>query len=160
MRVTNTTSWILSLAAIALAGCATGHDGDINIGGGQSPDPVVLDIPVAYVRGPLPGKRIGDHSIDPNGAHVQQRRGDAVEGDGRVPERRGKQAGAIVAGRDRRRAQVLSQNGHDRARRNEVSLGERAGGRADDLRRRRDRADRVRRRDVVAATEVTSWNDE
>ena len=54
MRVTNTTSRILSLAAIALAGCATGHDGDINIGGGQSPDPVVLDIPVAYVRGPLP----------------------------------------------------------------------------------------------------------
>ncbi|HEU5468279.1 MAG TPA: hypothetical protein VFU77_03165 [Steroidobacteraceae bacterium] len=54
MRVTNTTSRILSLAAVALAGCATGHDGDVNIGGGQSPDPVVLDIPVAYVRSPLP----------------------------------------------------------------------------------------------------------
>ena len=54
MPVTNTTSRILSLAAVALAGCATGHDGDVNIGSGQSPDPVVLDIPVAYVRSPLP----------------------------------------------------------------------------------------------------------
>jgi Hydrazine synthase alpha subunit middle domain/WD40-like Beta Propeller Repeat len=54
MRVTNTTSRILSLAAVALAGCATGHDGDIGIGNGQSPDPVVLDIPIAYVRSPLP----------------------------------------------------------------------------------------------------------
>ncbi len=54
MPVTNTRSRILSLAAVALAGCATGHDGDINIGSGQSPDPVVLDIPVAYVRSPLP----------------------------------------------------------------------------------------------------------
>ena len=54
MPVTNTTSRILSLAAVALAGCATGHDGDVNIGSGQSPDPVVLDVPVAYVRSPLP----------------------------------------------------------------------------------------------------------
>ena len=54
MPVTNTTSRILSLAAVALAGCATGNDGDVNIGGGQSPDPVVLDVPVAYVRSPLP----------------------------------------------------------------------------------------------------------
>ncbi|HEU4515938.1 MAG TPA: hypothetical protein VFR77_01425 [Steroidobacteraceae bacterium] len=54
MPVTNTTSGILALAAVALAGCATGHDGDVNIGSGQSPDPVVLDIPVAYVRSPLP----------------------------------------------------------------------------------------------------------
>jgi hypothetical protein len=54
MRITNPTSWILSLAAVWLAGCATGHDGDVNIGGGQSPDPVVLDIPVAYIKGPLP----------------------------------------------------------------------------------------------------------
>jgi len=54
MRVTNTTSRILSLAAVALAGCATGHDGGVDIGGGQSPDPVVLDIPIAYVRSPLP----------------------------------------------------------------------------------------------------------
>ncbi|MGH8249334.1 MAG: hypothetical protein ACREVI_01340 [Steroidobacteraceae bacterium] len=54
MAVTNPTSWLLSLGVVALAGCATGHDGDVNIGGGQSPDPVVLDIPVAYVRGALP----------------------------------------------------------------------------------------------------------
>lgn len=54
MRVTNMATRILSLAAIALSGCATGNDGDVNIGGGQSPDPVVLDIPVAYVRSPLP----------------------------------------------------------------------------------------------------------
>ncbi len=54
MPVTNTTSRILSLAVVALAGCATGHDGDVNIGSGQSPDPVVLDVPVAYVRSPLP----------------------------------------------------------------------------------------------------------
>src|SRR5262245_61884526 len=54
MRVTNTTSRILCLAAVALAGCATGHDGGVDIGGGQSPDPVVLDIPIAYIRSPLP----------------------------------------------------------------------------------------------------------
>ena len=40
--------------ALAVAGCATGHDGDVNIGGGQQPDPVVLDFPIAYVKGPLP----------------------------------------------------------------------------------------------------------
>ena len=54
MRVTITQSWILSIAVAALAGCATGHDGDVNIGGGQSPDPVVLDIPVAYIKAALP----------------------------------------------------------------------------------------------------------
>ncbi len=54
MRVTIPQSWILSLGVLALAGCATGHDGDINIGGGQGPDPVVLDIPVAYIKGALP----------------------------------------------------------------------------------------------------------
>ena len=53
MRVTNTRSWLWSLGVVALAGCSTSHD-SINIGGGQSPDPVVLDIPVAYVRGPVP----------------------------------------------------------------------------------------------------------
>jgi hypothetical protein len=54
MRVTIPEAWILSIAAAMVAGCATGNDGDVNIGGGQSPDPVVLDIPVAYVKGPLP----------------------------------------------------------------------------------------------------------
>jgi len=54
MPVTNTRTWILAFAAALLAACATGHDGDVNIGSGQSPDPVTLDIPIAYVRGPLP----------------------------------------------------------------------------------------------------------
>src|SRR4249919_404102 len=54
MPVTNTRTWTTPIAAVLLAACATGHDGDINVGGGQSPDPVVLDIPVAYIRGPLP----------------------------------------------------------------------------------------------------------
>ncbi len=56
MRVTLMQSRNLLLAALvlAVAGCATGHDGDINIGGGQDPDPVVLDFPIAYVKGPLP----------------------------------------------------------------------------------------------------------
>ena len=54
MPVTNTRTWMLPFAAALLASCATGHDGDVNIGSGQSPDPVTLDIPVAYVRGPLP----------------------------------------------------------------------------------------------------------
>ncbi len=53
MRVTNQRSWLWSLGVLALAGCSTSHD-SINIGGGQTPDPVVLDIPVAYVRGPVP----------------------------------------------------------------------------------------------------------
>ena len=54
MPVTNTRTWMLPFAAALLAACATGHDGDVNIGSGQSPDPVTLDIPIAYVRGPLP----------------------------------------------------------------------------------------------------------
>jgi len=54
MHVTNTQSCLWLLGVFALAGCATSNDGDINIGSGQSPDPVVLDIPVAYVRGPVP----------------------------------------------------------------------------------------------------------
>jgi len=54
MPVTNTRTWISALAAAWLAACATGHDGDVNIGDGQSPDPVTLDIPIAYVRSALP----------------------------------------------------------------------------------------------------------
>jgi Tol biopolymer transport system component len=56
MHVTLLKSRITLLAAVVLAvtGCSTGHGGDINIGGGQEPDPVVLDFPIAYVKGPLP----------------------------------------------------------------------------------------------------------
>jgi hypothetical protein len=53
MRVTKQRLWLWSLGVVALVGCSTNHD-SINIGGGQTPDPVVLDIPVAYVRGPVP----------------------------------------------------------------------------------------------------------
>src|SRR5688572_1458326 len=54
MAVTNPRTWLAPLMAGLLAACATGHDGGVDIGSGQSPDPVVLDIPVAYVRSPLP----------------------------------------------------------------------------------------------------------
>jgi hypothetical protein len=54
MPVTKPRTWMAPLLAAFAAACATGHDGDVNIGSGQSPDPVVLDIPVAYVRSPLP----------------------------------------------------------------------------------------------------------
>ncbi len=54
MRVTNPQSSLCALAVVLLAGCATDHDSGINIGGGQSPDPVVLDIPIAYIKGPVP----------------------------------------------------------------------------------------------------------
>ena len=54
MLVTKLRSRILLLAVITVAGCATGNEGDINLGGGQSPDPVVLDIPIAYIKGALP----------------------------------------------------------------------------------------------------------
>ena len=54
MAVTNPRTGWMSIAAATLAACATGHDGGIDIGGGQTPDPVVLDIPIAYIRSPLP----------------------------------------------------------------------------------------------------------
>lgn len=44
---------VLSVVAL-LAGCS-GEDGDqIGVATGQSPDPVVIDIPIAYVKRPLP----------------------------------------------------------------------------------------------------------
>jgi hypothetical protein len=54
MAVTNPKTWTILAAAAAMAACATGHDGDVNVGSGQSPDPVVLDVPIAYIRSPLP----------------------------------------------------------------------------------------------------------
>jgi hypothetical protein len=40
--------------ALALGACTSGGQGDVNIGSGQAPDPVVLDFPIAYVQRPLP----------------------------------------------------------------------------------------------------------
>jgi len=54
----------LALWTAMLAACATGHDGDVNIGSGQSPDPVVLDVPIAYVRSPLPADLADLDDID------------------------------------------------------------------------------------------------
>ncbi len=51
---------LLALAA-ALAGC--GGDSGVSLGDGQSPDPVVVDFPLFYVRKPLP--------VDQNGQLVQ-----------------------------------------------------------------------------------------
>jgi len=47
------------LAAIGLAGCG---GGGVGIGDGQGPDPVVLDIPIAYVKRPLPANAQGELS--------------------------------------------------------------------------------------------------
>src|SRR5262245_50343586 len=44
----------LACAALALlVGCTSG-DGGVAPGGGQDPDPVVLDFPIAYVKRPVP----------------------------------------------------------------------------------------------------------
>src|SRR5262245_5936836 len=52
MRFTNPRAGILSIAA-ARPACAPGNAGEITLGG-QDPDPVVLDIPVADDKGPVP----------------------------------------------------------------------------------------------------------
>ena len=53
---------VLSLASIAVAACSKG-DG-VQIGTGQTPDPVVIDFPIAYIKSPLP--------VDDNGVFQQQ----------------------------------------------------------------------------------------
>ncbi|MGB5354811.1 MAG: hypothetical protein WBN32_14455, partial [Woeseia sp.] len=46
--------WLACSALVVLAGCG-GEDGDqIGVATGQAPDPVVLDIPIAYIKRPLP----------------------------------------------------------------------------------------------------------
>ncbi len=60
MRAARTVA--LSLAACALAACSKG-DG-VQIGTGQSPDPVVVDFPIAYIKSPIP--------VDGNGVFEQQ----------------------------------------------------------------------------------------
>ena len=52
----------LSLACIAIAACSKGEG--VQLGTGQSPDPVVADFPIAYIKAPLP--------LDDNGVFEQQ----------------------------------------------------------------------------------------
>src|SRR5690606_39204813 len=40
-------------AAALVAGCGGNSDGSVGVGSGQDPDPVVLDFPIAYTKGPL-----------------------------------------------------------------------------------------------------------
>jgi hypothetical protein len=54
------TAWMQwgAWARVLVSGCAvaavlTGCGGGSGVGGGQDPDPVVLDVPIAYVRRPL-----------------------------------------------------------------------------------------------------------
>jgi hypothetical protein len=47
--------WISAVAtALALAGCISSDGSSSTASGGQGPDPVVLDFPIAYVRRPVP----------------------------------------------------------------------------------------------------------
>ncbi len=48
----NTRLLLLVAAVLLAAGCS--GDGGVDLGGGQEPDPVVVDMPVAYVKQPLP----------------------------------------------------------------------------------------------------------
>jgi hypothetical protein len=43
---------LIGACAAALAGCGS-SDGSIGVGSGQQPDPVALDFPIAYTKGPL-----------------------------------------------------------------------------------------------------------
>jgi len=52
----------VSLACAALAACTNGEG--VQLGTGQSPDPVVVDFPIAYIKAPLP--------VDDNGIFEQQ----------------------------------------------------------------------------------------
>ncbi len=52
----------VSLACVALAACTNGEG--VQLGTGQSPDPVVVDFPIAYIKAPLP--------TDDNGIFEQQ----------------------------------------------------------------------------------------
>jgi hypothetical protein len=43
---------LVGAAGLTLAGCG-GSDGSVGVGSGQDPDPVAIDFPVAYAKGPL-----------------------------------------------------------------------------------------------------------
>ncbi|MDH3620530.1 MAG: hypothetical protein OER91_06555 [Gammaproteobacteria bacterium] len=52
VKGTVTRTVALSLACIAIAACSKGEG--VQLGTGQSPDPVINDFPIAYVKAPLP----------------------------------------------------------------------------------------------------------
>jgi len=56
------------LLLVALAGvlgaCGGGSDGSVGVGSGQQPDPVVLDFPIAYTKGPLLDENMQPFSSD------------------------------------------------------------------------------------------------
>ncbi|HEX6994628.1 MAG TPA: hypothetical protein VF339_10840 [Gammaproteobacteria bacterium] len=53
-RAAGALAFLHSIAAAALvAGCGGNSDGSVGVGSGQDPDPVVLDFPIAYTKGPL-----------------------------------------------------------------------------------------------------------
>lgn len=43
---------VLGVLGLVLAGCG-GSDGSVGVGSGQDPDPVAIDFPIAYTKGPL-----------------------------------------------------------------------------------------------------------
>ena len=47
-------AWGMLLGALTLISGCGGGDGSVGVGSGQDPDPVALDFPIAYVKGPLP----------------------------------------------------------------------------------------------------------
>ncbi len=51
------------MAVAIVAGCGGGGGNGIQIGDGQAPDPVVVDFPIAYVRGPIPQDDRGDEDF-------------------------------------------------------------------------------------------------
>ena len=45
-------SFALLLAAVTMASCDGANQG-VQLGNGQSPDPVIVDFPIAYIKAPL-----------------------------------------------------------------------------------------------------------
>jgi hypothetical protein len=45
---------MIFVALLTLSACGGGGDGGVGIAGGQGPDPVAVDVPIAYVKRPLP----------------------------------------------------------------------------------------------------------
>jgi len=58
------TRWVAMLSVLLLFAACDGANQGVQIGTGQSPDPVVVDYPIAYIRSPIP--------VDANGDFVQQ----------------------------------------------------------------------------------------